>query len=491
MTRRYLYTGLGALVFLGLLAWVLTQERGRVAQQGEVFALQLSDVSAITVQGKSYSYSVQRSGQEWWFTSPFSGLLAVDRAKSLVEAVAALKGTRRDVPNPDDPQFGLAQPQMTVSITYRGDRLTTLSLGAQSPVGNRFFARLSDRPGLFLVDQGLQSTLDQDPQQMRDKRLIAKLEPAKVKAVTVQLGAEQVVVQQVPLVKETTWEITVPRALKADKGVVEGLVSSLQNQDAMEFLPYTEENLAACGLENPPLSVTYEVQDLGPVTVYLGREEQREVAAQPGGAKTPQQVVFAVRSGRPEILVFSAALHTELAKGLLELRDKHLLGVKQEADLTGLTVQREQGLSFKLMRSGVSWQVLSPRTGPANPSKVDDLLYALADLQALDYLVENDSSADLSRYGLKVPQAALTMTLAGGGEVTLAIGAEVAPQADRYYARLTDRSDVYLVAGALLRDLPTAIDQLVQANPPPGEQTPAPEAGGFTPPELPPGPPGP
>jgi len=461
---------------VGLLAWVLLRERGRVVEKGEIFRLQITEVSRLEVEGKNHSYTLVRQGEEWWFREPFQGLAAASEAERAVRAVAALKPLKRENQDLTKPEFGLQDPQLTVTVTYRGDRSTVIKLGQQSPIGQKIFATISQDPeALFLIDQSFLSDVDRDPETMREKKLVQKVTIDNVTQVTVQREAEQVTANLVPLAQETSWQIVAPRALKADKTAVEGLVTSLSYAEALEFMPYTSENLTATGLDKPRVAVTYTLKKGEPVTVYLGKEEQRTVKTTGSTTPTPQQVVYATRSGRPEILVMNVSVLNDLNKGLLDLRDKHILPDLKKEQITSLKAQREEGLNFSVMKSGAEWQVTAPRAGKAKSSKIDDVLYALVDLQATDYAVENDPNVDLAKYGLKLPQTTLTLGVEGrSAPIVLWIGAPVPGKTERFYLRTSLAHDVYEIDGALLRDLPQKAEDLLE---PP---SPAPSSGGSS-----------
>ncbi len=464
MSRRYRTTLLMGVVFVGLLAWVLFRERGRVTEKGEIFRLQLTEVSQIRVEGKNHSYTLARQGDEWWFREPFQGLAASYEAERTVRAVAALKPLKRENQDLTKPEFGLQDPQLTVTVTYRGDRTTVIKLGQQSPLGQKIFATISQEPqGLFLIDQSFLTDVDRDPETMREKKLATKVTLENVTQVTVHKGEEQVTANLVPLAQETTWQIVAPRVLKADKTAVESLITSLSYAEALEFMPYTTENLTATGLDKPQVVLTYNLKKGNPVTIYLGKEEQRTVKTTGSTTANPQQVVYATRWGRPEILVMNVSVLSDLNKGLFDLRDKHILpGLKKE-QVTSLKAQREAGLSFSVMKSGNEWQVTAPRAGKAKSSKVDDVLYALVDLQATGYVVENDPNVDLAKYGLKLPQTTLTVGVEGRSTpIILWIGAPVPEKTERFYLRTSLANDVYEIDGALLRDLPQTAEDLLE-----------------------------
>lgn len=476
MKRRYLKTIIFGLLFVGMVSWVLLKERGRVTESGEAFGLQPTAISRVSLQAGEYSYVLEKRGDDWWITSPFVGMADPDKVKPMLDAIAALKVVERKNVSLQDPEFGLQSPVLTLEFTYGGSRKVTLKLGAQSQMGEKYFASLSDRSSLVLVDSVFRSQVDESPENLRWKR-IAKVVPEKAKWLVIRGTQGAVTVTRTPLAGEPTWAISAPRKLPADQPAVNAVLRELNDMEAVDYLDYTQANLAATGLSQPTLSVTYQ-PDTGPsVTVFFGKQEEREVkdeTALGDANKTKKtQVVYVTSSLRREILAMPAAFFLGTNKSLLDLRDKHLVSVPSDK-IVGLKVERAKGLSFEAVKSEGVWNLRAPRTGRASSVRLSDVLSALTGLEAARYEVEN-RSVDLAKYGLKAPQAVLTITAQGStSPLVLSLGSEVPGEAGRMYARLSSTSDVYVVDDSLLRNLPDSVDQLMDAgggsltSPPPG-----------------------
>ncbi len=470
MKRRYLTTAVVGVIFVGLVTWVLVAERGRVPEKGEHFALQLTDISQIKVDAKDYKYTMVRRGEQWWITAPFEGLVAEDDAKQVVQAIATLKPQKREGLNLQDPEFGLDDPQATVTITYRGNRGAVIQLGKQSTLGSVIFATISNEPGaLFLLDQTFITDVNKDPEKMREKKLVPELKLERVKQLRLQREGETVTAALVPLATEKTWRITEPRALRADRAAVDAVISSISMNEAVAFRAYTPENLAATGLDKPRITATVTQEGQSPITIYLGgtgTETVQNTASYAGAqsGSTEEPVVYVTRTGRPEILAMKAAYFEEMDKGLLALRDKRILDLKQD-QIESVRVQREEGLSFSMMKTGENWQVTAPKAGKADPSAVSDTLFSITQLEALAYPVEDEASPDLDKYGLRLPRATLTIRVAGQSQpINIWVGGEVPDQPERYYARTSLANAIYEIDASLLRGLPVSADTLVESS---------------------------
>lgn len=467
MKRRYVRTLIVGLIFVGLVIWIMLNERGRVVEKGEVFALQLTDLSRVSMKATEHQYTLERRGEDWWFTEPFEGLADSDKIKPILDAVASLKPLAREDQNLSDPEFGLQAPVVTLDVTYGRNRTATIRLGAESPLGQKYFASISGKSALFLIDQLFKSQVDQDPEELRDKRVL-KLATDETERLTLWRPERTLVVGLVPLAGEPTWQITSPRKLPADKSSVEGYFRALSEGEAVDFLAYTRENLVATGLDKPALTLSCEVKGQKAVTVWLGKQEEREIK-QPGApgetaSTSPQQVVYVMRAGRAEILALPASYFASLDKTLLDLRDKHLMLLTREK-IKGLAVAREKGVSFRAIRSDTEWQIQAPKTGRGASFKLDGLVSNLIDLQAIRYEVEGDPKVALGKYGLQAPQVAITIAVEGGQQIVLYVGSEVPEETGRLYARTSTAHDVYVIDDTVLQALPETADELLATTP--------------------------
>jgi len=91
MWRRH-----GRVIFAGgililLLIWVLTQERGRVPEKGEIFGLRTEQVNALQVKTESQTVTLRKEGEQWKLEEPVKGWADKDAVERAVNAIARLK----------------------------------------------------------------------------------------------------------------------------------------------------------------------------------------------------------------------------------------------------------------------------------------------------------------------------------------------------------------------------------------------------------------
>jgi hypothetical protein len=134
--------------------------------------------------------------------------------------------------------------------------------------------------------------------------------------------------------------------------------------------------------------------------------------------------------------------------------------------VVGLTV-RGSGKETRLTRpAGGEWKLEAPQPGPADNTRVNQLLDRLATLNPTRSLTDTTSLED---YGLAQPALEVTLTLADGSTQVLQVGSEN-PQQTAYYAQVQGRPGVHLIAALTAESAKQMLDT------PPVPPTPTPTA---------------
>ena len=123
--------------------------------------------------------------------------------------------------------------------------------------------------------------------------------------------------------------------------------------------------------------------------------------------------------------------------------------------------------STELGKTGSTWGLVSPPTGPADNARVGGWVSQIANLSASRTI---DGVSDLGTYGLATPSMKVEVDLTGGKSVNLLFG-DKTPDGASYYVNLPDDAtkakSVYLVGSALGDDLKSALTKPPVALPTP------------------------
>jgi len=141
-------------------------------------------------------------------------------------------------------------------------------------------------------------------------------------------------------------------------------------------------------------------------------------------------------------------------------------------DVTKITVTRGERTTA-VERSGDKWYVTAPEEGEADSSRLDGLVYRVAEMKSTRAMAVGDGSAGLAEalaaFGLQEPEVRVTLVLSDGMTINVGVGAENPRHTARYVQKEGDPL-VYLVS---IGDVDGLL-RLVDEPPYPPMDTPAP-----------------
>src|SRR6185436_11920595 len=177
--------------------------------------------------------------------------------------------------------------------------------GQKTPTGSDMYAKLPDKPRVFLVSSYLESTFNKSSFDLRDKTIL-KIDRDKVDRLEIDTPDHTLKVAK----QGADWRITSPVDARADFGAVEGIIGRLNTTPMKSVTAVDAPNLAEYGLDKPAATVR----------VTSG-------SAQAGlaiGKAAGDGVVYAKDLSRPLIFTVESALFDELKKPAGDFRVKDL-----------------------------------------------------------------------------------------------------------------------------------------------------------------------
>ena len=172
-------------------------------------------------------------------------------------------------------------------------------------------------------------------------------------------------------------------------------------------------------------------------------------------------VLLAVAAGAVAFAWFGVA-RKDAAEAARKAAGERLFSF-EPAQVKGVTLQGN-GETTVLARTADGWRIEGDRPAPAQRHVVDGLVEAVAKAKRKAVLSPADGPA-LERYGLARPEAQVTLALEGGGQATLAVGAENAYDGTRFVR--TGDGTVALVDGEIAWRVARGRKDLEQPPPPP------------------------
>jgi Domain of unknown function (DUF4340) len=338
-------------------------------KQEKVFAgVQSDKIDQVTVKSeKGETTTAAKQGERWQQTQPAA--VAADEAEisGITSNLASMEISRViDDQATDFKQYGLDPARIEVGFRQGGtDR--RLLLGQKTPTGSDLYARLPDKPRVFLVPSYLETTFNKSPFDLRDKTIL-KIERDKVDRVEIVMPD-----RTTAIVKQgADWRLAAPVDARADFAAIEGIVGRL-NSTPMKSIAAAEADAAALkeyGLDKPAATVR-----------VTSGSSKAELAI---GKSAGEGAVYARDLSRPMVFTVESALWDELKKPADDFRVKDLFDARS-FNTTRVEVARGgQILAFEKDKD--AWKQVTPTAKPVDAAKVETLLSALTGARATGFV---------------------------------------------------------------------------------------------------------
>ncbi len=293
-------------------------------------------------------------------------------------------------------------------------------------------------------------------------------EPAAVKPVTAknqkkETGLPLFVFEKADMVKVEVkrTEGTIVLAERADGWWLEG--ENLRASKSMvNRVKHQLHDLVARAtvIENPGEDALYGFgADAIHVTLHFRDGSSREFDA---GDPNPSGVSFYIRPNPGDaVYTVKKSAVDYYALSLAEFRERRFATFDSK-DVDQLEATLANGHHLKLQRSGDhEWELLAPRTFPANDSEVRSLLGRVSAAKAIQFIA--DDVKDLSAYGLDTPEARIAVRFSSRDPLTLLVGrptGEIDGSYPTSYAMLEGEGSVYAIRNGLLEDYAAPVESL-------------------------------
>lgn len=366
---------------------------------------------------------LELANNRWTITSPVNwraNLFAVNRIRNQLEFLDRETGFSLDEMakhGHDLAEYGLDDP-VYVFRYGNGERMQTLKIGKNAPVGNRVYMLDEAGKRIVVVGRDFVNGLIVDIERLRNQNVF-DIPRFEVSAVSIRLPVENSASQpnatfrRVGLVRDAgKWKFETPISADADPREVENFLNEICQATARDF---DDDSPAKTGF------------DLGalPSSITLEGTNRRQVLLLGPPAGNGGSRIYARLEDNPTVFTVDAAVFKNLASLQDTLREKSFFKF-DPGGVVGIDVSRGgTSVNLRKLRTGV-WDAIGgskngePVSAAADVGIVNDLLVKLGRVRARQFV--SDAAADKTPYGIGGGSLRISLTMSDQTGAALEIG---------------------------------------------------------------------
>jgi len=192
------------------------------------------------------------------------------------------------------------------------------------------------------------------------------------------------------------WLILEPLEAQADSSEISRLAEDFSSLKFERVVEAEGSEPAKYEIPKKELTLWYKGQPQ-PVKLLIGMENPLD------------NTLFAKREDDKRIVLLAGYLKITLEKKLFDFRQKDIF--KFEPDDVGVLKLKAKDVSWQARKKEADWFLEDPVRALVKKSKVEDLLRALSNLRAKEFLSEQKQEAEIAEFGLKDAEYSITLSL--------------------------------------------------------------------------------
>jgi hypothetical protein len=245
-----------------------------VLRDKSVVQLDRDKLARIEVDSPKGAVTVAREGDQWKIVAPQA--LPADQVEvgALLTKLADLRAQGFLSEDASGIARYLAKPEVRLALTDQAGATTTVLLAPSRETRGgaaSAYAAVAGKGPVTLVDAKMLTELGRSAGDLRDRRIVAALEPRDVKRVRLQAGGQTMVLERK---SETEWRVLEPAKGAANTQKVDDLLFTLRGLRFKDVVAPDGQEPARYGLDAPSLEVALFRGDGGEIaTVQVGKRE--------------------------------------------------------------------------------------------------------------------------------------------------------------------------------------------------------------------------
>ena len=292
-------------------------------------------------------------------------------------------------------EYGLEQPEFTVTIKTRDDSVT-LYFGESNPAKTSYYVRKKGDDRLLLVADTLKNGLNKSVLQLREKTVLT-VAPSQVERLVVAKDGKEIELKREG---PEAWLMVKPESFKVKAAEINRNLVGLTNLQAKDIIDEPKKEGDPYGLDKPDYKILLDSKDRKQ-TLLIGKALEKKGPA----ASKPDR--YARIDGQDMVYVIGSQELESFRTDPNELRDKSVLSFKPD-EIEKAEV-RFDGKIWVVQRSGENkWTMEKPeKKASVEAWPITGMLW---DLKSLEWKeMEKPVPADLAAVGLDKPRVVISL----------------------------------------------------------------------------------
>ncbi len=274
-------------------------------------------------------------------------------------------------------------------------------------------------------------------QEDSDDKLV-NLPSEDVEKILLKKGEETIQFQR----SDEDWLITDPLEAKGDKDEVNRLADDFSDLRIERVVEEEPEDLEKYGIPQIDVSLYYKGQEKS-IKIQIGMENPLD------------KTFFAKREDEKRVVLIPSLLKSLLEKSVFDFRQKDIFTF--EADQAKHIKLQSKDILWEAEQEDEEWFLRKPVNALAKKSKINDVLYALSNLKAKEFVSEEKKDEEIKDFGLDYPDYEVSVVFPLENQhVTFSIH----KKEDHVYATSSLSSKIIKIEDSILSDLEQKPEEL-------------------------------
>lgn len=188
--------------------------------------------------------------------------------------------------------------------------------------------------------------------------------------------------------KEEEWLITDPIETKADKYEVNMLADDFSNLRIERVVEEEPSDLEKYGIPQKEIELYTKGQDI-PIKIQIGMQNPLD------------NTFFAKKAEEKRVVLIPSSLKSLLEKKVFDFRQKDIF--KFESDQAKSMKLKAKGIQWEAEKEDEDWFLRKPVNALAQKNKINDILFALSNLKAKEFVSEEKKDEEIKNFELDKP----------------------------------------------------------------------------------------